>query len=118
LMTLAYSTPTKPTLTTSSPRFRPTTNTPQIGKAQLCGIHLKWDYRLAVDLSMPGYVRSPTPIYSSQSTNAPKWTEPNYGAKQRFAVTTPTAQPFQPRPQAPQVVGTTFTAVPSISPCT
>jgi hypothetical protein len=35
-------------------------------------------------------------------------------------ITTPTAQPFQPRPQAPQeVVGTLlFTAVPSISPCT
>jgi hypothetical protein len=92
----------KADVATSSPRFRPTTNTPQIGKA-LCGIHLKWDYRLAVDLSMPGYVRKPYSDLLIPINQCPQqWTEPNYGAKQRFAVTTPTAQPFQPRPQAPR----------------
>jgi hypothetical protein len=86
VMTLAYSTPIKPTLPTScaalSPHYKYTTD----WEGATHGIHLKW--YMTRNCRPPGYVKKPysdLPI-PTQTTNMPpsKWTEPNYGAKQQF----------------------------------
>jgi hypothetical protein len=107
LMTLAYSTPIKPT--THRRAFAPLQIHHGLGR------RLLWNppqmgLKLACRLSMPGYVRKPYSdlLIPIQPTPMPpaNGQSPTMVPNNSLPITTPTAQPFQPRLKRLRVVGT------------